>query len=318
MSDGNWIVPEAPAYVLCNPPEKGSTTKGLLWGQGDPTLAVLHSYDYWAVVRVQSYYETENEGRRCVEFKEGETVFEGARTEAIKILIKLGADPARISVEVQIRDDPVKFRDGPYVRTGDCGTSIVPDYGIARAGLLGHAAAGEEGIAWAGMGGNAHVGVGGLAIVGGGGMATAGNGGTAIGSSGLNKLFVGRGGVAITGPSGRIWVGDRGIGISRRSGTVYGGSESIVIGEIVSGGAGSLLVARKLISDDGSTREWQVAYGIVGQDGIRPWAKYTVEDNRLIERSDAEIEEEVTDWRRKWLEALAAGAARRALDADRK
>ncbi len=155
MSDEDWIVPETPAYVLCNPPEKGSATKGLLWGQGDPKLAHLHSYDYWAVVRVQSYCETENEGRRCVEFKEGETVFEGARTEAINILINLGADPARISVEAQTRDDPVKFRDGPYVRTGDCGTSIVPDYGTARAGQPGHAAAGEEGIAWAGLGGNA-------------------------------------------------------------------------------------------------------------------------------------------------------------------
>jgi len=318
MSDENWIVPDAPAYVLCNPPEKGSL-KGLLWGHGDPYFAGLQSYDYWAVAKVGSYREIEEKGRRCVEFKDHETVFEGTRVEAIKTLISLGADPARISLEVTVKDVAEKFSyHAAYVRTGDCGTSIVADYGIARTGRRGHAAARWDGIdlidmlgciAWADRAGYAQAGDGGLAVIGGGGTAIAGDGGIVVGLEGLDKLFAGKGGKAVSHAGGKIWVGDRGIGICRSSGTVYGGNDSIVIGELVSGGTGSLLVARKRTSGG----EWQVAYGVVVKDGIQPGAKYTVEDNRLVERTNEQLEEELNERGRKFLDAVAA--AKQALEA---
>jgi hypothetical protein len=61
MSDENWIVPETPVYVLCNPPEDEDRGYrwGLLWGSGDPSLAHLQSFDYWAVVRVKSCRDME-------------------------------------------------------------------------------------------------------------------------------------------------------------------------------------------------------------------------------------------------------------------
>jgi hypothetical protein len=318
MSDGNWIVPDAPAYVLCNPPEKASTTKGLLWGQGDPDFAGLQSYDYWAVAKVGSYRETEEKGRRCVEFKDHETVFEGTRVEAIKTLISLGADPARISVEVQVKDASEKFNDAAYARTGDCGTSIVAGFGIARTGHRGHATATCDGIdlidmlgcvAWAGANGYAEAGDGGLAVVDGlgAGTAIAGNGGIAIGQDGFKRLFVGRGGKAVTDIGGKVWVGDHGIGICRLSGTVYGGNESIVIGEVVSGGVGSLLVARKRVYSGNSEPVWQVAYGFVGRDGIRAGVRYTVKENELVQKTDEEEER----WRAAmaaWMRAKNAGS----------
>jgi hypothetical protein len=316
MSEENWTVPETPAYVLCNPPAQGSDHKGLLWGNGDPEFALLQADDYWAVVKVRCYREIEEKGRRCVEFKDHETIFEGTRADAIKTLIGLGADPARISVELQIKEAAEKFNYAPvYIRTGDCGTSIVTDHGIARAGRRGHATAKCDGIdlidmlgciAWAGPHGRAEAGDSGVAIIGGSGTGTAiaGDGGMALSpGGGFQKLLVGKAGKAVTEFAGNIWVGDFGIGVCKRTGTVYGGSESIVIGELVSGGPGSLLVARKRTHPDG---EWQVAYGVAGKDGIKPNTKYTVEDNRLVERTDEQLQEEIEEKRRHWIEAVAA------------
>lgn len=315
MNNGNWIAPHLPAYILCNPPQKNSTIRGLLWGEGDADLAQLQSYDYWAVVQARAYREIEENGRRCVEIKEHDMVFEGARAEAVRTLIALGADPARISVEVQVRAAAEKFSyDGAYLRTGDGGTSILTDYGIARAGRRGHASAKcdgidlidmLDGIAWAGSRGYAEAGDGGLAIIDamGEGLAIAGIGGIAVARGAFHKLFVGRGGKAVAEIGGKIWVGDHGVGICQVSGTAYGGDESIVIGEIVSGGMGSLLVARKRAFEPDA---WEVAYGIVGKDGIKAGAKYTVENNRLVEKTNEQLEAESIERNRKWLAAVAA------------
>jgi hypothetical protein len=81
-------------------------------------------------------------GGRCVEFKDYETVFEGGRIEAVNLLISLGADPAGISLEIQVKDD------SSVIQTRDYGTSVVADDGIARTGVWGYARAGVRGIAW--------------------------------------------------------------------------------------------------------------------------------------------------------------------------
>jgi hypothetical protein len=281
MNDENWVRPETPVYVLCNPPETNANIKGLLWGNGDPDLARLQSDDYWAISKTHCYRRIEEEGRHCVEFKDYEAVFEGGRAEAISMLINLGADRARISVEVHIKDD------SSFVRTGDGGTSVAGDRGIARAGRRGYAAAGKQAVAWAEHVGYAEVEDGGVAITDnfGGGSAIAGDGGVAIGQGGFNKLFAGKGGIAVAQIAGKIWVGDHGIGVCRRSGTVYGGGASVVVGETVSGDMASLLVARRRVDTGGGEHEWQVAYGFVGQAGIFPGRLYTVEDNRLIEKA---------------------------------
>ena len=130
----------------------------------------------------------------------------------------------------------------------------------------------------------------------------AGDGGIAIGQGGFNKLFAGRGGIAIAQIAGKIWVGNHGIGVCRRSGTVHGGIASIVIGEVVSGGMESLLVARRRMDIGSGEQQWQVAFGFVGQAGILPGRLYTVEDTRLIEKSDGQDQKQDavgTDARRK-------------------
>ena len=158
MSNQDWIRPETPVYVLCNPPEADATIKGLLWGNGDPELARLQSDDYWAISKTHCYRRIDDQGRHCVEFKDYDAVFEGGRAEAISTLINLGADPTRISLDVRIKDD------SSFVRTGDYGTSVTGERGVARAGRRGYAAAGNEGVAWAEHAGYAEVGDEGVAI----------------------------------------------------------------------------------------------------------------------------------------------------------
>jgi hypothetical protein len=281
MSEEDWITPEKPVYVLCNPPEeeRKDFRWGLLWGNGDPNLANLLPADYWAVVKVNSYREVDLKGSRCVEFKDYEIVFRGSRVEAVNTLVSLGADPARISLDMDVKDNASAARTRSY------GTSIVAGDGFAYTGACGYAKAGAGGIARTGEAGYAKAGDGGLAIVEGKrfGEAIAGDRGIAIGEERFKILTVGNGGTAIA-TNGKVSVGHESVGIALSGEWVIGGDESIVIGDIVSGGPGSVLISKNLVLDPKTDEyERQVACGIVGRDGIRPWVQYTVKDGVLVQ-----------------------------------
>jgi len=275
MNDENWITPDQPVYVLCKPPEDNDVFHwGLLWGCGNPGRAHLRCDNHWAVVKVASYRKLL--AFECIEFKDYELVFEGDRVQSVAQLVSLGADPAAISVKIEVRDD------ASLARTGFYGTSIVAGDGFADAGACGYACAGAGGIARVDEAGTAVAGDRGLAIVEGKryGTAIAGDQGIAIGEGRFKQLSVGNGGVAIA-SSGKIWLGDEGVGIGGTE--IFGRENSIAIGEFVSGGPGSVLIARNLVFDPVSdTTERQMACGVVGRDGIQPWVQYTVKDGVLV------------------------------------
>jgi hypothetical protein len=275
MNDENWIKPDQPVYVLCPPPEEENAFHtGLLWGRGDPRGASLCWSDRWAVVKVASYRESSDQ--KFIEFKDHELIFEGDRAESVDTLISLGADPADISIEIQIRED------ASVARTGFCGVSIVAGDGFADAGACGYARAGDGGIAKVDASGTAVAGDDGLAIVEGKrhGTATAGNRGIAIGAGRFKRLSVGEGGIAIA-ASGKIWLGDNSVGIGDSE--IFGRKDCIAIGSIVSGGPGSLLIARRG-EYNSETDEYEkfIACGVVGRDGIQPWVQYTVRAGVLV------------------------------------
>jgi hypothetical protein len=276
MSDENWITPDKPVYALCDPPGEDDAFRwGLLWGRGNPGRANLGWDNHWAVVKITSYRESPAD--ECIEFKDYELVFEGGRVEAVNKLISLGADPAGISLEIEVRED------ASVALTGFYGTSIVAGDGFADAGACGYACAGAGGLARVYESGTAVAGDRGLAIVEGKryGSATAGDRGIAIGEGRFKRLSVGDGGVAIA-SSGRLWLGDGGVGIGDAE--IFGREESIAIGGTVYGGPGSVLIARNRVLDPETDEyKWQVACGIVGRDGIRPWVQYTVQDGVLVQ-----------------------------------
>jgi hypothetical protein len=302
MSDRNWIsCPEAPVYVLCEPPDESlppnerGEHRGLLRGKGDPWLAGLRS-PHWAVAKVPLYYEIESPYGGCVAFDVYEIVFEGKRPEAVRALIGHGADPAEISLEVEIEAGL------PLSKTGNWGTSVVCAGGVARSGDRGYSAAGfkgiartgddgyaevaSHGIAWADDGGEARADEGGVAIIDGDryGTAYASDRGIAIGQGRYNFVTAGIVGIAISSIGGKVKVGNHGIAISRAGeGIVRGGEDSIVIGMTVSGGMGSLLVSRRWISD---TEAYLVAFGFVGQNGLQPHVQYIASADGLLVRTD--------------------------------
>jgi hypothetical protein len=276
MSDENWITPDKPVYVLCGPPDEDDAfRRGLLWGRGNPGRANLGSENHWAVVKIISYCDWP--AHEYITFKDFDLVFEGDRIEAVNKLISLGADPAGISLEIEIRED------ASVARTGFYGTSIVTGDGFADAGASGYACAGAGGLARVYESGTAVAGDRGLAIVEGKryGSATAGDHGIAIGEGRFKRLSVGDGGVAIA-SSGRLWLGNEGVGIGDAE--IFGREESIAIGGTVYGGPGSVLIARNRVLDPETDEyKWQVACGIVGRDGIRPWVQYIVKDGVLVQ-----------------------------------
>ncbi|HZQ39579.1 MAG TPA: hypothetical protein VFA87_02260 [Rhizomicrobium sp.] len=280
MSDKDWITPDTPVYVLCKPPEEADVPHmGLLWGRGDPGDVSMCWHDRWAVVKVASYRESTN--RQSIEFKDHELIFEGDRAESVEKLISLGADPAAISIEIQVREG------ASMARTGFCGTSIVTGDGFADAGACGYARAGAGGIAKVGESGTAVAGDGGLAVVEGKrhGNAIAGNRGIAIGEGRFKRLSVGDRGIAIA-ASGRIWLGDGSVGIGDSE--TFGRNNCIVIGSTVSGGPGSVLIARGgAYNSETDEYETYIACGIVGRDGIQPWVQYGVKAGHLVPVEEA-------------------------------
>jgi hypothetical protein len=286
MSDENWITPEKPVYVVCNPPEDGHPSWGLMWGHGSPSLAHLQAVDHWVVAKVVSYRDVELRGERCVEFEDHEIVFEGRRSEAIDALIALGADPAQVSPQIQIK------QDASVAQTGNFGTSIVVADGFADTGACGYAETGDRGIARTGEGGYAKAGNGGMAIVQGKryGTAVAGDRGIAIGEEQFKYLSVGDGGVAIA-ANGKVSIGSQAIGIVRSGEWVSGGHECIAIGEVVSGGPESLLISKRWDYDfEDDKGKMHIACGVVGRDGIEPWRKYTAKDGVLVKLKETSDE----------------------------
>jgi len=266
----DWIFPSKPVCVLVDSHFLSQgVCQGLLWGEGEPALFGSNSY-HWAVVEVRSYCE----GVASVTFGEYDIVFEGDRAGAVRTLIERGADPARISVQTDVKGS------GGVAKTGSYGASIAGPHGIARTNERGVAKAGDHGLAWAGEDGWAEAGDNGVAIISGSGLfgeAQAGREAIAIALGSGKKVSAGAGGIAIAAGEGEALVADKGIAIGRRA---SGSSHSIVIGEEVFGGEGSLLVSRRPDPESGSDH---VACGLVGQNGIKPYVTYIAKDGVLIE-----------------------------------
>jgi hypothetical protein len=306
VSDKNWIsCPDAPVYVLCEPldesvpPADRGEHRGLLWGKGDPLLAGLRSF-VWAVAKVANYYEMESQYGGCVFFDTHEIVFEGKRQEAVRSLIDYGADPAEISVEVDIGAGLTVAKTGNWgtsvassggvAMSGDRGYAEAGFKGIARTNDAGYAEAASRGIAWADEGGEARADEGGVAIIDGDryGSATASRRGIAIGLGRYNTVKAGEGGIAIAMSNGKVSVGDHGIAVSSRGdGEVYGGEHSIVVGRVVSGGLGSLLVSRRWIPE---TNTVHTAFDCVGQNQILPHVAYIAGADGILIRYDGKLD----------------------------
>ena len=268
MSDQNWITPEKPVYVLCNPPEEGRPTWGLLRGQGSPSLAHLQAVDHWVVVKVISYRNVDLRGERCVEFEDHEILFEGRRSEAIDTLIGLGADPAEISPPIQIKPKtrPLRKPAASAPLSSSCGRlRRYRRLRLCRDRRSWHRAHRRRWLCQSGprRPGDCP-------------RQALRNGGSrrsrhhdwrrTIQVSGS----VGNGGVAIA-ANGKVRIGNQAVGIVRSGEWVSGGQECIAIGEVVSGGPDSLLIAKRWEHDpETGTSKTHIACGVVGRDGIEP------------------------------------------------
>jgi hypothetical protein len=301
---------EEPVYVLCGydelPPGMPDGDRfsasglgrprgfyGLLWGAGDWERANLGLSPLWAVVKVTSYSLLSG-ARGAVEFDECEIVACGPRPLALKALIDLGAEPA---------DFPFQFSEGEICSVGNCGVAAAAKdispmqshfSGIAESGDFGWSKSGLSGISKTGKGGFAQSLEGGLAIAGEGGiaevadwgvavstqhhgMATAGSLGVAIGLGDDKLVTSGDDGIAVATGKSKAIAGRKGIAICLST-MASVGAGGIAVGEIVEGGAGSLLVATKWSEE---TKLWDYAVGVVGRNGLEPYIDYHCVDGAL-------------------------------------
>ena len=283
--EGDWITLTEPVYVLCDGENLASRPKdgdldhrGLLWGRGNPNLAGLGD-EPWAVVKVSSCYEIRKGHKTAVGFRDHDLVMEGTRRAALEALIHFGAQAEALTTALQVVDR------GAVAQTPNWGTSIAGDFGIAKSGLVGRSEAGANGLAVTGDYGRAYAGEGGIAVVDaedGYSIANAGHGGVAVGLgiSSMLEITAGDGGIAICRHfSGLCEAGDHGIVVGGH--VARAGANSIVIGEKVSGGPGSLLISRHRDFESGTL---ETATGVVGQNGIEPNVRYLAK-NGVLERA---------------------------------
>ena len=212
-------------------------------------------------------------------FRDCERIAEGTRRAALEALIHFGAQAESLATALQVAQ-----RD-TIAKTANWGTSIAGDFGIAKSGCVGHSEAGANGIAVTSDHGRAYAGECGIAVADaedGYSIASAGHGGVAvgIGISSMLEITAGDGGIAIRrGLGGLCEAGDHGIVVG--GDVARGGANSIVIGEKVSGGPGSLLISRHRDFDSGT---FETATGVVGENGIEPNERY-IARNGVLERA---------------------------------
>ena len=75
-------------------PKCGNGLHGLLWGAGNGNLLSCEPDALWQVVGIDAWVEVTENGGGKVKTPSGEVVFTGERDWAVKLLLKLGADPS--------------------------------------------------------------------------------------------------------------------------------------------------------------------------------------------------------------------------------
>ena len=306
------ITPDAPVYVLCGcretpdlavwpasgPIEARSWAPdaspiggllGLLWGAGDPGSADMDTA-LWAVVKVDAYVEIGDPARGAVKFQRGEVVFRGIRPEAVDKMVSLGAPAFAMATAVSVTAEhsAASVTDWGVAEAGDFGAAVAGDHGWARAGVGGVAKTGfngfsrvaARGVAVADEAGEAAAGEDGVAVSDGKryGSADTGDFGVSVGRGRFKLATTGDHGVAVAGVGGRAKAGSSGVAVCKFDEAMVE-RNGVAVGELVSGGPGSLLVAVKW---DGDAELFRYATGMVGEAGVEPYARYRYADGVLV------------------------------------
>lgn len=251
---------------------------GLAWGVGDPLFANLDEI-ICSIVKVDEFVEVKSRGGTvAVKFQSGFVVFRGDLRTALERMVHLGADPDKMAIKVcRAGEDKLAVAEA-------WGIALAPENGVALAAANGRAEAGGFGKAIAKNNGRARVGDFGLAFVEETGESKAGFGGIAIVAGekdwrGFGSASAGDAGLAVA--YHRATSGSKGVSVARgfnRDSRASVDEDGVAIGGQVSGGLGSLLVARECNDLYGRP---SYAVGVVGQGGIEPYAQYRALDGRL-------------------------------------
>ena len=237
----------------------GHGLHGWLWGEGDGTLGHVDVPNAkWLVVRVLASEIRHGKGHllgKC-KFPRGYVVHCGDRKSATEYIMKHGASGKAVI--------------GATVTAGDYGTATAGHRGTATAGHRGTATAGDCGIATAGDYGTATAGHYGTATAGDSATATAGDCGTAT---------AGHHGTAMAGYCGTATAGQGGIATAGVCGTATAGD----YGTATAGDDGTAMAGRKgticIQYYDAQSERYRIAVAYVGENGIMPNRKYTLNDS---------------------------------------
>ncbi len=255
--------------------ECGNGLHGWLWGEGDGTLGHVDVPNAkWLVVRVIASEVRHGKGHllgKC-KFPRGYVVHCGDRKSATEYIMRHGASGKAVI--------------GATVTAGHYGTATAGDYGTATAGYRGTATAGGYGTATAGNSGTATAGGYGTATAGNSGTATAGNSGTATAGD-YGTATAGRGGTAMAGYYGTATAGDYGTATAGYRGTASAGYRGTATagyrGTASAGDKGTASAGDKgticIQYYDAQSERHRIAVAYVGENGIMPNRKYTLNDS---------------------------------------
>ena len=244
---------EAPDWEATQ--ECGHGLHGWFEAQGDASYSsyLMEPDAKYLVLKVKTDSIIHLDGK-C-KFPRAKVCFVGSRNEAIAYIDE---------TYPYLRTMPLLFSnrtvgDNNVVATGDFGTAKAGRYGTARAGFRGTATVGNYGTATAGYNGTATAGFRGTATAGYNGTATAGCKGTAT-----------------TGDFGTAAAGDFGIATAGNRGTATAGEfGTATVGEYGTAMAGD----RGIIQIHYFNGRDRIAIGYIGEKGLKPNVKYTLDAN---------------------------------------
>jgi len=279
-------------------PSYGYGLRGLLWGQGDSSLLDWDVDAQWLVVGIDEWVDLDGK----VKFPLGCVVYSGDRQNAAKLLIELGADPAKCVGGTATAGDAgtATAGDAGTATAGDAGTATAGDAGTATAGDRGTATAGDAGTATAGNRGTATAGYAGTATAGYAGTATAGYAGTATAGN-RGTATAGYAGTATAGYAGTATAGNRGTATAGYAGTATAGYAGTATagyagtatagdaGTATAGDAGTATAGKRGVLVlrwwDEAANRYRIKIGYVGEDSIEPGKAYRLNDKHEFEET---------------------------------